>query len=147
MIALSIRQPWAHYILCDGKDVENRSWKLPPKHYGRRVLIHAGLRQEPMQACTEAKERAMLRARLRDTTPRMLVEGMAPRIEGNMHLGGIVGVVTLLGCARDSRSPWAESGTFHWLLADARPLPFHPCKGRLGFFEVEYPHSVEVPRA
>lgn len=37
--ALSIRQPWCHHILHDGKDVENRSW--PTKGRGW-FLIHAG---------------------------------------------------------------------------------------------------------
>lgn len=41
MKALSVRQPWA-YLLCSGiKDVENRTWKLPEKYKGERVLIHA----------------------------------------------------------------------------------------------------------
>lgn len=37
--ALSIRQPWCHNILHDGKDVENRDW--PTKGRGW-FLIHAG---------------------------------------------------------------------------------------------------------
>lgn len=37
--ALSIRQPWCHNILHDGKDVENRDW--PTKRRGW-FLIHAG---------------------------------------------------------------------------------------------------------
>jgi hypothetical protein len=36
--ALSIRQPWCHHILHDGKDVENRDW--PTKGRGW-FLIHA----------------------------------------------------------------------------------------------------------
>ena len=27
MKALSIKQPWVHAILCEGKDIENRSWQ------------------------------------------------------------------------------------------------------------------------
>lgn len=37
--ALSIRQPWCHHILHDGKDVENRDW---PTRYRGWFLIHAG---------------------------------------------------------------------------------------------------------
>lgn len=37
--ALSIRQPWCHHILHDGKDVENRDW---PTRYRDWFLIHAG---------------------------------------------------------------------------------------------------------
>ena len=37
--ALSIKQPWAHHILHDGKDIENRNW--PTKGRGW-FIIHAG---------------------------------------------------------------------------------------------------------
>ena len=37
--ALSIKQPWAHHILHDGKDVENRDW--PTKGRGW-FIVHAG---------------------------------------------------------------------------------------------------------
>ena len=40
MKALSIRQPFAHNIIHDGKDVENRTWRT---HYRGPVLIHAGV--------------------------------------------------------------------------------------------------------
>lgn len=45
--ALSIRQPWCHHILNDGKDVENRSW---PTRYRGRVLLHAGKMTEYLPA-------------------------------------------------------------------------------------------------
>ena len=38
-VALSIRQPYPHHILFDGKDVENRDW---PTRFRGPVLIHAG---------------------------------------------------------------------------------------------------------
>ena len=41
MKALSIRQPWAHRILREGKDIENRDW---PTRYRGPVLIHAGIK-------------------------------------------------------------------------------------------------------
>ena len=44
--ALSIKQPWADHILFDGKDVENRSWRLPPAMIGQRIQIHAGKRPD-----------------------------------------------------------------------------------------------------
>lgn len=37
---LSVKQPWS-FLICSGiKDIENRSWKLPEKYKGERVLIH-----------------------------------------------------------------------------------------------------------
>lgn len=41
--ALSIRQPWCHRILHEGKDVENRDW---PTKFRGRVLIHASKKGE-----------------------------------------------------------------------------------------------------
>lgn len=49
----------------------------------------------------------------------------------------------ITGCVRDSASPWAEPDSWHWLLAEAKPLPFFACKGSLGFFKVDYPHPVQ----
>ena len=40
--ALSIRQPWADCILLGGKDIENRTWKLPARFEGSRIYVHAG---------------------------------------------------------------------------------------------------------
>lgn len=41
MKAITLKQPWA-YLVCSGvKDIENRTWKCPEKHIGKRVLIHA----------------------------------------------------------------------------------------------------------
>ena len=41
MITLSYRQPWATLVALGIKPIENRTWKLPEKHKGKRVLIHA----------------------------------------------------------------------------------------------------------
>ena len=46
--ALSIRQPWCHHILCDGKDVENRTWKT---NYRGPVLIHASKTTDDQEFC------------------------------------------------------------------------------------------------
>lgn len=39
----------------------------------------------------------------------------------------------IVDCVRDSASRWF-CGPFGFVLADATPLPFMPCKGQLGFF-------------
>lgn len=114
MIAISIRQPWAHLILTRGKDVENRSWPLPANYLGQTILIHAGIAKP--------------------------TEHPSAYHFLDLPRGGIVGMVQITGCVRDSLSDWAEPTMYHWLLTNARTLPFHPCKGRLGFFEVDYPH-------
>ena len=49
-VALSIRQPWCHHILFDGKDVENRTWTT---RFRGPVLIHASKKPEDRDYCQE----------------------------------------------------------------------------------------------
>ena len=104
MKALSIRQPWCHHILHDGKDVENRSW--PTKHRGK-VLIHASSKPEDAAYCRRIG---------------------AP-------LGGIVGMMEITDCVTAMESRWFF-GPYGFVIGRSRPLPFVPCKGALGFFDV-----------
>ena len=106
--ALSIKQPWADNILFEGKDIENRTWRLPAKMKGQCIYVHAGKKPDyaiPEHIC--AKDR----------------------------FGAILGEVTIIGCVTESDSDWFE-GPFGFLLsypfAYAEPIP---CKGALGFFK------------
>jgi len=74
--ALSIRQPWCHHILHDGKDVENRDW---PTRYRGWFLIHAGKAWD-------------------SSPPPLALEGV-PR-------GGIVGAARITDCVSSSVSYW-----------------------------------------
>lgn len=125
MKAFSIRQPWAWLIVNGHKDIENRSWSTK---FRGRVLIHAG--KEMTDA--EFEDAATSIAMLRPIDPLPLGEmAKAPR-------GGIVGVATIVDCVPPARraSGWHVDGAFGFLIADARPLPFVPCKGALSFFNV-----------
>jgi len=134
MSAISIRQPWAWTILLAGKDVENRSWMT---RYRGPVLIHAGKHFRPKDVRDDVRECARIAKAAGHVLPGTLTMG-----DLKSQTGGIVGMITVVGCIRDYRSPWAIPGEWHWQLAGARPLPFHPCKGRLGIFKVEYPFSL-----
>ena len=134
MPAISIRQPWPWAILHLGKNVENRSW--PTKHRGP-ILIHAGkwFRLDEVR-----KEFALFMARQGQFgTPESDAKIFRDMRE---QIGGIVGIVTIVDCIQNHHSPWAIPGQWHWVLADARPLPFQACKGRLGIWKAEYPHEV-----
>ena len=129
MKALSIRQPWATLIVQFGKDIENRCWAT---RFRGPVLIHAAkgmtvdewidaidfarpmLEKLPTEQLALAKE-----ALRRDSLPR----------------GGIIGSAEIIDCVRASSSPWFM-GEHGFLLRDAKPLPFQPFKGALGFFDV-----------
>ena len=51
-------------------------------------------------------------------------------------LGGIVGEAEIVNCVVGSNSPWF-CGPYGFVIRDARPLPFRPYRGQLGFFRVE----------
>ena len=127
MKALSVRQPWAWLIVNGMKDIENRTW---PTRFRGRVLIHAS--------------KGMTRAEYEDVEDYLMFSAMesmtAIRIPESADLdrGGIVGIATVVDCIRpqDRLSPWHIEGQFGFHLIDAKPLPFLPCKGALGFFGV-----------
>uniref|UniRef100_I2Q077 ASCH domain-containing protein n=1 Tax=Desulfovibrio sp. U5L TaxID=596152 RepID=I2Q077_9BACT len=135
MPCLSIRQPWAWAILCAGKDVENRSWSTK---YRGPILIHAGkaFRLDDVRDDFDQMECAMM------ATGTELPDKL-PIADLHAQTGGIVGMATVVDCVRGHASPWAIPGEWHWVLTDARPLPFHACKGRLGIFKIEYPHEIQ----
>ena len=123
--AISIRQPWTWAILHAGKDVENRSWKLPKKYTNRAILLHTGKRID------------------REAVTHLLHLGFD--VPEKMEAGGIVGMVVFTGftgcCGPDS--DWAEKGLYlQWRIGKSQALPFFPCPGRLSFFEVDYPYEV-----
>lgn len=117
MLALSILQPWAWLIVNGHKDVENRSW--PTKVRGT-VSVHAGKKFD-MEGFRW----------IRRTFPE--IEMPRPH---EFERGGIVGRMRITGCVERSESPWFF-GPWGFELADAEPVPFVPCKGKLGFFRVE----------
>lgn len=117
MKALSIRQPWAWLVVNGHKDIENRQWRT---HTRGRVFVHAGkgMTRDDYLACEIC---------IADITNVKL-----PAFE-DLQRGGIVGTVEIIDCVDQDASSWFF-GEYGWVLKDARPLPFQPCKGALGFF-------------
>jgi len=125
-VALSIQQPWAWLIVNGWKDVENRGW---PTRFRGPVLIHAGKRWDRDCAAWLVAGRHPVTGRVWwQPTP------SAPGSHGFLY-GGIVGVAEVVDCVEASASPWFV-GPFGFVLRNARPLPFRPLKGALGFFKV-----------
>jgi len=120
MIALSIRQPWAWLIVNGYKDIENRDWIT-----GRRgrFLVHAG----------KGMSRAGYEGAV-DTIDYVGQDIMLPPFE-SLERGGIVGSAVLINCVSKTESKWFF-GKYGFVLTDAKPLPFRPWKGQLGFFVV-----------
>lgn len=113
MKALTIRQPWAGAIAHQQKRVENRTWKLPAKHHGARILIHAGAQLDKNATV------------------------YGPNLD--VH-SAIVATATLADChwSDDGRccGPWGEERIYHWTLTDVTALsnPVTGIKGRLGIW-------------
>ena len=118
MKALSIQQPWVHAILCEGKDIENRSWQ---RNFRGWLAIHAS-----------AKPRRDARFPRGITVPDL----------GTLDYSAICGVARLVDIIPKSRSKWfyrPDDGTinFGWVLADITALKTPiPCKGALGLWEL-----------
>jgi hypothetical protein len=129
--ALSIRQPWAWYIvrpdltdpaerLAQCKDIENRNWrrKCPP-----RFLVHASSSMTGKEFESATLTVALRFPNIREPAPEELLSG------------GIIGVVDCGAAVDRADSRWFF-GPFGYPLSNARPLPFYPCRGTLGFFHL-----------
>lgn len=123
MKALSIRQPWAWLIVNGHKDVENRDWRYLPDHYGS-LLIHAAKR------CTRHEYEAAAD----------FAKSVDPSIEipplNQLERGGIIGRVYMVTSTTNSDSKWFV-GRIGLLFSMPEKLKFFPCKGQLGFFNVD----------
>lgn len=113
-LALSIQQPWAWLIVHGYKDIENRSWRTNVRGM---IGVHAGKKF--------------------DRDGYEFVRHEFPEIPmpepHEFELGGIVGRARLCNCTDESDSPWFF-GEYGFVMSHAEPLPFRPCRGKLGFF-------------
>jgi hypothetical protein len=126
---LSIRQPWAWLICNAGKDIENRSW---PTKFRGRVLIHAG--------------KGMTSDEYEDAGICAADSGISLPPFESLERGGIVGEAEIVDCVTRSESAWFF-GPYGFVLRNAKPLPFFPCKGALGFFHLANDRSEVSPPA
>jgi hypothetical protein len=115
VVALSLRQPWAHAVLHLGKDVENRRWR---SRYRGRVILHA--------------------SQTLDSNGLEYLRHAGFELPDDLPWGAYVGEVTVVSCvpAAECESPWGFGPWCYGLEhAVAYPSPI-PGKGRLGFYPV-----------
>jgi len=120
MKALTVKQPWAHWIVSGQKNVENRSRRT---HYRGELLIHAGTAWDHTSQARQIELELAL--------------GLTRPSSDDVPYGAIIGSVQVVNCIRDSWSPWAAPGRWHWLLRN--PVVFStpiPCRGMLGLWNV-----------
>ena len=101
MIAISVKQPWV-YLLCAGiKNIENRTWKLPEKYKGQRVLIHAS-------AKWDERHRNMSHLFTNDQWEAMDEKTRYIMAGGVLDTSAIIGSVVFTNCEINHSSIWAE---------------------------------------
>jgi hypothetical protein len=127
--ALSIKQPWSWLIVNGHKDIENRDW---PTRFRGEVFIHAG----------KTFDSGSLGAIQLTLNYLAFDGGKTIILPDKFEMGGIVGIAEIVDCVDDSDSPWFV-GEYGFVLRSARPLPFTPLRGQLGFFDV--PNEVTKP--
>ena len=151
MKALSIKPPWAYYIIYgvpfgvavdnpDGsqriedsgkvilKNIENRTWP-PPSDFQlpQRVYIHVGKKEDDIKAVLDF---AVSKLGLPAMSIIMSYSKLWPR-------GAIIGEVDIVECVTESKNRWFV-GPYGFVLANPlayeKPIPY---RGQLRFFEVE----------
>lgn len=121
MQAISIRQPEAWLILQGYKDIENRSQRTHKRGY---VAIHAAAKRMTRDDWN------WLRGLCEDN-------GAPIPDESAILYGGVIGVMEITDCVTSHPSPWFEDGAFGYVIGDTAPCEFLPCKGKLGWFDVD----------
>ena len=121
---ISIRQPWAGFILSGQKPVENRTWSHP--HTGI-ILIHAGKVLDSNCPCFVYEYAG--------------ISYPVQQSDSRFRTGGIVGIAVKETCIDSAKkrlsppTPWHDNGLFWWPLRDAVPIqkPFWS-RGKLGVY-------------
>jgi hypothetical protein len=118
MKAITIKQPWVHAILHEGKDVENRSWQ---RSFRGWIAIHAS-------AQPNRHARFPRGHRLPDLD--------------QVPCSAICGVARVVDIVTKSRSKWfyrPEDGStnYGWVLGSVKVLKHPiPCQGALGLWDL-----------
>lgn len=103
MKTISLRQPWA-YLICSGiKDIENRTWKLPEKYKGQRVLIHASKTEyrHPWDVLSKEQNEFLMQNKI-------VIPG------STLEYCTIIGSVRFVDCVINHPSIWAEKTMFDY---------------------------------
>lgn len=143
MKVLSYKQPWAFLVAAGIKPIENRTWKLPEKYKGERVLIHSCNKSDfknPLDALNE-KQWKYLKSKSFENGS----------LKHNVY-GAIIGSVIISDCVINNPSIWAQHSAFNWKLDEEgnlkknttynwvleNPILFPepiPAKGKLSFWD------------
>lgn len=129
MKTLSIKNPWGYLIAKGIKDVENRSW---PTKYRGEILIHVSQKWDSRAWFINSLLTSEQWQSLNDDCRRQIMEQ-------TFTTSAIIGSVEIVDCIQNSKSIWAESGQWHWVLKNPKLFerPILNVKGKLGLWEYE----------
>ena len=132
LFALTIWQPWAHFLVTGAKRVENRDWPPPKALVGQWIAIHAGKRYDKSGAY-------QIRAELDLDVP----------AADALPASAIVAVAVLDRVVTEDNDglvwddPWFV-GAFGWYLRDVTPIEPVPCPGARKLWVVRGPARAQV---
>jgi len=148
MKAISTRPIWGGLIMGAGKDIENRSRRT---HIRGWVLLHANL--DVSQADFLNARRLVMDNSALFFNNQAVVNLLWAKPDWSFdkdawQAGGIIGAIHISDCVTESASPWF-TGPFGWVIDRIVKLPFFPCQGKQGWFNVELPAEMEalIPKA
>lgn len=153
MKVLTFKQPWASLIAMGIKDIENRTWKIPEKYKGERILIHSSGKSwtwEEFYNYIEELDNKELKLQkiLRENN-------FNDKWLKSLPTSSIIGSVVISECMISHPSVWAEKTNFmdlfgrptypkkediiyNWILS--KPIlfdkPITNVKGKLNFWDI-----------
>ena len=99
---LTVKQPWASLICSGIKDIENRTWKLPEKYKGKRILIHSSIKPDRIKFEIQGQA----------TSKEITICSALNEAEENNLFGCIIGSVEVIDCVVNHPSIWAKQTVF-----------------------------------
>lgn len=133
MKALTIWQPWAHFIATGAKRVENRDWRPPKDLVGRYLAIHAGKRYDKSAKSIET-ELGLVVPKHEDLPQAAIVA---------------VAIVDRVCDSSDESEGWDDPwfvGAWGWILRDVVAIDPVPRNGAQRLWEVK-PRVLEQVRS
>lgn len=123
---ITVKQPWAHLIVENIKDVENRTWKT--KHRGE-IYIHTSKNAFDSWSLNYIKNMDGL-------LYQYIIDYFGIKnskiTKHQEQFGSIIGKTNIIDVIDDSNSIWAMKDSSHWILKDSERIdnPI-PCNGQL----------------
>jgi hypothetical protein len=150
VLCLSVRQPWALWLMIGAKPLENRPWSTKTRG---PILLHAGKNYDPAfdlvrKQCAAPPARmhhvGFLPQECREDVERAIARTSNDRLRAASTVGAILGMIELTGCVFESDSPWFDDnpetnrrGPCALVMARPRVFAFPiPYPGQLGLFNV-----------